>query len=716
MARKKVTPRGYRDLHEHIEALRDADLLVEVTRPINKDTEMHPLVRWQYRGGIAEKDRKAFLFTNVIDSKGRKFDIPVLVCGLGGNPAIYEIGIRHPLDQIKDLWSQALNNPLAPEIIDSADAPCHEQVFEGAALMDGHGLDDIPVPISTPGWDNAPYTSSSHFITKDPDNGIQNVGNYRGQVKAPDRIGINTSVELRTGGYIHWLKWKARGEPMPCAVVVGCPPIVSYGSVQKMPEDQDEMAVTGALAGSPIRMVAAKTVDLLVPADAEVIIEGFVDTEYLEPEAPFGESHGYINLCEYNGFLDITAITRRKDAVITSWMSQVAPSESSVIRRFAFEAAQTRYLRDSLGIQGLIAVKAHENLTSLQRLVAIVFERSAPRTEIWRAMYGIASFRRAEGKWIVAVNDDIDPGNGDNSYATGNVNGSGNSVGGLVGDVYNVVTIDNSYAIGNVNGSINVGGLAGNLGDGNVSNSFSTGNVSGSSNVGGLVGTNNNEINNSYWFNSSGNPGICVGNDLGSTDCTGQTTESYFFNVNNAPMNVWNFVNIWDNVFDGITYPPLQPFDDGNVSKCRTVSNAAVVNKLTRNITSEGTCINIGADNVVLDCAGFSITYGTGGGNDAHGIDVIGRENVTIKNCNIEKNSSISINGCNAQQDINISGNRSFGIFFKGTSFSLIEDNSILTNGEHVNTGVRLKESSSNIISNNNIITSGLITSPRARG
>ena len=407
------TKRGYRDLHEHIEALRAAGLLVEVDRPINKDTEMHPLVRWQYRGGIAEKDRKAFLFTNVIDSKGRKFDIPVLVCGLGGNPAIYEVGIGHPLDQVKDLWSRALNNPVAPVVIEGTEAPCQELVYQGAALLDGHGLDDIPVPISTPGWDNGPYTSSSHFITKDPDSGIQNVGNYRGQIKAPDRLGINTSVELRTGGYLHWLKWKERGLPMPCAVVVGCPPIVSYGSVQKMPEDQDELAVTGALAGAPIRMVAATSVDLLVPADAEVVIEGFVDTEYLEPEAPFGESHGYINLCEYNGFLDVTAITRRKDAVITSWMSQVAPSESSVIRRFSFEASQTRYLRDSLGIQGLIAVKAHENLTSLQRVVAIVFERSAPRTEIWRAMYGMASFRQAEGKWIIAVNDDIDPTNGD---------------------------------------------------------------------------------------------------------------------------------------------------------------------------------------------------------------------------------------------------------------------------------------------------------------
>ncbi|MDX1485958.1 MAG: UbiD family decarboxylase, partial [Alphaproteobacteria bacterium] len=390
-----------------------AGLLVEVDRPINKDTEMHPLVRWQYRGGIQEKDRKAFLFTNVIDSKGRKFDIPVLICGLGGNPAIYEVGIGYPLDQVREQWNRALSNPLPPEIVDAADAPCQELVYQGADLLNGHGLDDIPVPISTPGWDNAPYTSSSHFITKDPDTGIQNIGNYRGQIKAPDRMGINTSVELRTGGYMHWCKWKARGEPMPCVAVVGCPPMVSYGAVQKMPEEQDELAVTGALVGSPIRMVPAKTVDLLVPADAEIIVEGLVDTEYLEPEAPFGESHGYINLCEYNGFMNVTAITRRKHAIITSWMSQVAPSESSVIRRFAFEAAQTRHLRENLGIQGLIAVKAHENLTSLQRVVSIVFERGTPRTEIWRAMYGIAAFRQAEGKWIVAVNDDIDTGNGD---------------------------------------------------------------------------------------------------------------------------------------------------------------------------------------------------------------------------------------------------------------------------------------------------------------
>jgi UbiD family decarboxylase len=71
--------------------------------------------------------------------------------------------------------------------------------------------------------------------------------------------------------------------------------------------------------------VKAKTIDLLVPAEAEIVIEGFINTEYLEPEAPFGESHGHVNLQEFNAFMDVTAITRRRDAMLTSIISQVTP-------------------------------------------------------------------------------------------------------------------------------------------------------------------------------------------------------------------------------------------------------------------------------------------------------------------------------------------------------------------------------------------------------
>ncbi len=401
--------RGYVDLHEHIVALREAGLLFEVDREINKDTEMHPLVRWQYRGGVEEEDRKAWMFNNVTDAKGRKYDIPVLVGGLAANSAVYKLGMGCELDEIKETWIKALNNPIDPHEVDFDDAPCHDLVYEGEDLLNGFGVDQIPVPISSPGWDNAPYFAASHYITKDPTNGIQNMGNYRAMVKAPNRVGFNPSIELRTGGYMHWEEWKKLGKPMPCAIVIGAPPVVSFTAVQKVPEKYDEFQVSGGLCGKPLNVVKAKTVDLMVPAEAEIVIEGFISTELLEPEAPFGESHGHVNLQEYNGFMDVTAVTRRKDAVMVSWVSQVTPSESSAIKRPAYEAAQIEHLRDHLGIKGIKHVCTHEPLTSLHKLIIAVVDRDMPRTEIWRALYGIASLRQAEGKWVIAVNEDIDP-------------------------------------------------------------------------------------------------------------------------------------------------------------------------------------------------------------------------------------------------------------------------------------------------------------------
>ena len=404
--------RAYPDLHDHLRTLDEAGLLVTVDRPINKDTEMHPLVRWQFRGGIAEKDRKAFLFTNVVDSKGRKYDIPVVVGALAANREIYRTGMGCPLDEIESTWAHAIANPVEPNVVDTA--PCQEIVFEGEDLdRVGQGLDAIPVPISTPGWDNAPYTTLSQYITKDPDTGLQNMGNYRGQVKAQRRLGMNPSLELRPGIYTHWQKYRARGEPMPAAVILGAPPVITFTSVLKLPETAEELTVAGGLAGGPINVVKARTVDLLVPAEAEVVIEGYINTEYLEPEAPFGESHGHVNLQEYNAFMDVTAITRRRDAILTSIISQVTPSESSTIKRVGMEPLFLEHLRDKLGIKGVKRVSMHEPLTNIRKVIVVQVERDVPRTEIWRALYGAASLHRAAGKFVIAVNDDIDPENAD---------------------------------------------------------------------------------------------------------------------------------------------------------------------------------------------------------------------------------------------------------------------------------------------------------------
>jgi len=405
--------RRYPDLHDHIRALDAAGLLVTVDRPINKDTEMHPLVRWQFRGGIEEKDRKAFLFINVVDSKKRKYDIPVAVGVLAANREIYRIGMGCRLDEIDARWVEAARHPIPPRLVDNA--PCHDIVIEGKALdKPGNGLDGIPLPISTPGWDVAPYATLSQYITKDPDSGIQNMGNYRGHVKAPRRLGMNPSLELRPGIYNHWEKLRARGfAKLPCAVVLGAPPCVTFASVQKLPETLDELHVAGALVGSPINVVKAKTVDLLVPAEAEIVIEGFIDTEYLEPEAPFGESHGHVNLQEFNAYMDITCITRRRDAILTSIISQVTPSESSLIKRIGMEPLFLNFLRDTLGIKGVKRVSMHEPLTNIRKVIALVVERDIQPTELWRALYGAAVLHRAAGKYVIAVNDDIDPENAD---------------------------------------------------------------------------------------------------------------------------------------------------------------------------------------------------------------------------------------------------------------------------------------------------------------
>jgi len=401
---------NYPDLHAHIAALEKEGLLVRVQRPINKDTEMHPLVRWQFRGGIAESQRKAFLFENVTDSTGRRFDIPVAVGILASNREIYSVGIGCKVEDIKKQWDRAEQQQFEPVLVDNP--ACQEIVIEGAALNEpGKGVDALPIPISTPGFDNAPYASCSMFITKDPDTGRQNIGNYRAMVKGRTRVGMNPEVELNQGIYEHWLKYKTRGEKMPAVLMLGAPPAITFASVHKLPKHLDEISVAGGLVGTPIRVCKAKTVDLIVPAEAEIVIEGFIDTEWLEPEGSFGESHGYMNLKEYNAFMDVTAITRRNDAVLVSIVCQVTPSESSLIKRVAYEPAFLHHLRHHLNISGVTRVFMHEPLTNLRKLIVIQLKSGTLEAEVWRALYGASAFSSAVGKITIAVNEDIEPEN-----------------------------------------------------------------------------------------------------------------------------------------------------------------------------------------------------------------------------------------------------------------------------------------------------------------
>lgn len=409
-----TSPTGYNDLQQHIEELRAKGLLQEIDQPIDKDSEMHPLVRWQFVGGMHESERKAFLFTNIVNAKGRKYDIPVLVGGLAANREIYSVGMGCAVEDIQAKWDKAIKHPIPPVLV--SNPVCQEVILEGAELQgEGKGLDMLSIPISTPGFDSAPTLTATNVVTKDVNTGVQNMGTYRCQLKAPDRLVVRMATRVGgAGGYLHYLAWKKAGhKTMPCAVVLGCPPYVAFMGPQKLPIGVDEFDVAGGLAGSPIEISKAHSVDLLVPAQSEIVIEGLIDLEWLEPEAPFGESHGHVALEEFNLPMTITAITHRRKPVIPSYISQVAPSESSVIKKVAYEPLFLNYLKTTLSIKGVKKVSLHEPLTGLLRITIITVEKGMAKTEIWRALYGAAFFKGDCGKICIAVNDDIDPENAD---------------------------------------------------------------------------------------------------------------------------------------------------------------------------------------------------------------------------------------------------------------------------------------------------------------
>ena len=401
------------DLQDHLQRLEKLGLVQRISRQIDKDSELHPLVRWQFQGGIPSEDRKAFLFDNVIDASGKVYEMPVVVGALAANPEIYAAGLGVSVEEIGDVWTRGMDNPIQPVAV--SDAPCQEVVMTGDELTrQGGGLAALPVPISTPGFDAAPYLTATLVVTKDPETGVRNMGTYRAQLKARDRLGVRMASRLGgAGGYQHWLKYQSRGEVMPVAIVLGCAPAILFTGPQKLPIDEDEMAVAGGLIGSAVRTTRCKTVDLEVPADAEIVIEGEIATDYLEPEGPFGESHGHVAMEDFNMSMKVTAITMRNKAVFISIISQVTPSESSTLKKVAYEPLFFGHLKKTFNIKGIKRVVMHEPLTNIRKVIFLQFDRNVPQTEVWRGLQAAASLQAQCGKVVIAVSEDIDPNNAD---------------------------------------------------------------------------------------------------------------------------------------------------------------------------------------------------------------------------------------------------------------------------------------------------------------
>ena len=389
----------YKDFREYLAALEQKGKLTRIKREVNKDTQLHPLVRLQFRG-LPEEERTAFLFENVTDSRGHQYESPVAVAALAGSSEIYGIGMMCQPEEISEKLIQAELNPIEPRLVSSG--PVQEEIHAGNKLLEHGGLEEFPIPITTPGYDAAPYISAPHWVTKDPETGVPNIGMYRAMVKSASHTGI--AWHATQGALFHWRKCKEMGTPLEAAIVIGGPPSIGYVSVAKFPIGVNEFAVAGGIAGEPVEVVKCQTVNLEVPAAAEIIIEGEISTTEMEPDCPFGESQGFIAPATMMRLFRIKCITHRKRPIWLATLAQYPPSESSKLVQHGQEFGVFHYLRHDQNMPQVLDVAFHDSMVGV--LFTVIKVKKTEAGEVWRILETAAN-RIPPAKVIIAVDEDV---------------------------------------------------------------------------------------------------------------------------------------------------------------------------------------------------------------------------------------------------------------------------------------------------------------------
>ncbi len=197
--------------------------------------------------------------------------------------------------------------------------PVHEVVLQG----DDVDLSLLPVQRCWPG-DPAPFVTLPAVITRDPRDGGRNVGMYRLQVI--DRRTTFMHWQIHKDGRADWLATDGR---IPVAVALGLDPITAYSASAPLPKHIDEFMLAGFLRGSPVELVKGVTVDLEVPAHAEIVLEGYIEKDELGDEGPFGDHTGYYTAAEPFPVFHVTAMTMRRDAIYPSIVVGKPPQEDA---------------------------------------------------------------------------------------------------------------------------------------------------------------------------------------------------------------------------------------------------------------------------------------------------------------------------------------------------------------------------------------------------
>ncbi|MBI3078684.1 MAG: UbiD family decarboxylase [Deltaproteobacteria bacterium] len=237
--------------------------------------------------------------------KGSK--IPVM-CNVMAAYERLALSLETDLEHMVEEYARREASPIPMKEIPAKNAPVREVILTGSDAQ----LALLPIPVHNE-LDSAPYISSGLAIVKDPDSGRQNVGIYRHEVQGPQQLGCY--FDPAHHAYHVWKKWSERGKETDCAIAIGHHPAVVMGSVSRLLGIGGEFEVAGGLCGEPVEVVRGETVDLLVPAWAEIVVEGKVVPNEERYEGPFGEWPGYYSGEGPKPYMRVTAITMRKDAI-----------------------------------------------------------------------------------------------------------------------------------------------------------------------------------------------------------------------------------------------------------------------------------------------------------------------------------------------------------------------------------------------------------------
>jgi 4-hydroxy-3-polyprenylbenzoate decarboxylase len=325
------------NLRELLAAIEQAGELVRVREPVRARLEI---------AEIADRCMKspgggpALLFENVILDDGSRSPSPVAIniygsmrriCLALGVEQLDEIGAR--IDELLHLKvPEGLMGKLAmlprlaeiakfPPRIRSGRPPCQEVVLQGDAV----NLDRIPFLTTWPG-DGGRYITLPMVITTDPARGIRNVGMYRVQVLGRDTLAMHW--QRHKVGAAHWREMAARGERMPVVIALGGDPASIYSGSAPLPPTIDEFLFAGFLRKAPVDLATAVTCDLEVPAEAEIVIEGYIDpSEPLVLEGPFGDHTGFYSLADYYPLVHVTAVTMKREPVYPATLVGRPPME-----------------------------------------------------------------------------------------------------------------------------------------------------------------------------------------------------------------------------------------------------------------------------------------------------------------------------------------------------------------------------------------------------